>query len=122
MSRELTPAALRSVLIATLRDRQLWPPDFQWDFSSCTTCAMGMLMELMQRPNLVYMVEHEKETAKLLGLDDDDVTRIFATPVWRVPDLASDSQRHASWDAVTPEMVAKRLELVHQRLATAPLP
>lgn len=127
MTTTITPAMRRSILIATLRDKTLWPEGFKWDFSNCDHCAMGMLLsQTNQDHRIVYApVTYQAKTGELLGLNTRQVKDIFSTPVnAATPELSEayhittwEAHRHKTWTDVTPAMVADRLEEMHRSLA-----
>lgn len=102
MTTEMTPAMRRSVLIATLRDRTLWPKDFEWNYAHRCSCAIGLTEKLWPKINIrIYWFTPCPE----LGLSDGQVNQVFGLlyyPFTRAP--------------VTPEMVADRLEEIHRSL------
>lgn len=54
-----------SMLSHFLRDKDLWPKGFIWDYSNCNTCAMGLAVEMF---NLT------------LGTSDNDANLLFPFP------------------------------------------
>jgi hypothetical protein len=101
MSKELTPAMRRSVLIAALRDEEMWPDGFVWEYNNCDRCASGMYQKLYA-PGIhsYYSVGDD------LGLNETQARHVFNgrwLPVCR--------------SAVTPAMVADRLESIHRELS-----
>lgn len=101
MTTELTPAMRRSILIATLRDKTLWPDGFEWNYARHDTCAIGLSERLFQREFKVRW----RNPCHELGLSADQNTYLFNG--WGFQGQAS----------VTPEMVADRLEEMHRSLA-----
>lgn len=127
MSTELTPAMRRSILIAALRDPTTWPPNFKWQFSICNSCAMGLLMTIlkidMPEPHGYGTDTFMHRTAELLGLDIYDTSEVFGQPAWCPKIISYAPHKHnrdevsRAYDAVTPALVADRLEAVNQRIA-----
>jgi hypothetical protein len=112
MSTELTPSMRRSVLIAALRDEQLWPKGFRWNYDFCKTCAAG----LAERIGLCVgedeaSINWAVPVTKALGLRPDQGARVFYSThgVLRLSE-------------VTPAMVADRLETIHRELESADSP
>lgn len=101
MTTEMTPAMRRSILIATLRDRTLWPKGFEWNYAHRYSCAMGLAERLWKEIKLsIYWCM----PCPALGLSDEQVNHVFGG-------------RYEAATSVTPEMVADRLEEMHRSLA-----
>lgn len=107
----------RSVLIAALRDKSLWPPNFYWQFSNCSSCAMGLLMRMHGKSVDGGTDAFVDVTAEMLGIDAIDAKGIFCRPAWDAPDYAKSPEKQAAYAAVTPELVAARLEHIHATLS-----
>lgn len=106
MSQQLNPAMRRSMLIGMLRDQSLWPRNFKWDFGNCRTCGMGMLIETVCPTEFHFDVrEFEEKTQLLLGLDYKQNYDVF--------------RRGGEVGLVTPEIVADRLERVHNDIGAS---
>lgn len=107
MSTELTPSKRRSILIATLRDKRLWPSGFSWNFQTCTTCAIGLFEQMFSREEVC---NEYRGMEKMLALPEMDFNETFC--------LAFSSKTYGTTDykKITPAMVADHLETVHKRL------
>ncbi len=83
--------------IELLRDRAKWPSDFSWDYSDSCRCAKGLIAYIA---GLDTPFE-SPELATRLGIKHEDSHRIF-------------NQMHNEQPAaaVTPEVVARELELL----------
>lgn len=112
MSTELTPAMRRSALIALLRDPSMWPEGFIWSYTSCTTCAIGLLSQTLLRGfragklNKPIGDRIEGDLTKMLGLSPDEAHKIF----WRCNDPSNGMYPLGN---VTANMVADALEALH---------
>jgi hypothetical protein len=100
----LTPAMRRSALIALLRDRSMWPPDFRWSFRDCRTCAIGMLREAMPGMKWDIVKDQDVNMARELGISRSAAYDIF------IAHHGMESRE------ITPEMVADRLEHLHREM------
>jgi len=67
-----------SSLAFILRNKELWPDDFHWDFWNCSTCAMGLAMEVWGQHRGCIA---PGRIAKMFGMPLGDVERIFVA--WR---------------------------------------
>ena len=69
--KELATPSLRA-LSFILRNKELWPRDFVWDFLDCATCAMGLAWRLwaISSPNSTAM-------AHAFGISQQISTDIF---------------------------------------------
>lgn len=107
MSTQLTPAMRRSALIAALRDPNLRPDGFEWDFTDCRSCAVGMFQRLMPAVQRTNDEATDTFMARALGMSEADAhsTFVSAWPAYR-----------CSHTSVTPSMVADRLERLHKEL------
>lgn len=100
MTTELTPTMRRSILIATLRDKTLWPKDFVWNYAHRCTCAIGLAERVFgQRLHVSYSMPCSE-----LGLEPGQSMNLF-------------NNGYGHQGNVTPEMVADRLEEMHRSLA-----
>lgn len=97
MSTEITPVMRRSVLIATLRDKTLWPEGFEWNYVRRCQCAIGLSAKLFGRE---FDISWGKPCPEF-GLSGDQVDDLFNG--WGMRQ-----------DMVTPTMVANRLEKMHR--------
>lgn len=100
MSTEMTPAMRRSVLIATLRDKSMWPEGFVWDYRGRCTCAIGLLEKQLGRDFYVSSWGGFWE----IGLSGAQAMDVFF------------NGQLGGGSGVTPEMVADRLEGMHNAI------
>lgn len=103
-----TPSLER--LSYVLKHPETWPPGFQWDFSFCDTCALGLAREMF---DLDFACSDN--VAKAIGISHDDAYRIF---------IQMDGKKFPWYKMfpgprdVTPQMVAKQLdEIIAKRKA-----
>lgn len=89
-SPDLSKPSLKAA-IALLRDRAKWPEGFEWDYSQCNTCAMGLFRDVWAQDRRAVPYE----TVSLLGIDPENAY-IFSSMV-----------PHAH---ITPEIIADKLE------------
>lgn len=82
-----------------LRHKELWPEGFEWDFSSCRQCAMGMARDLWWRGENTGVVE----IADKFDLPFSVSKMMFLAP-------AKKWYGRSSMRAVTPKMVADRID------------
>jgi len=97
----------REMLIAALRDEKTWPCDFEWNFTNCKTCAIGLFEQLFQQPN------NHREMLTLLGLPIEDFDDTFCLA------FAAKTYGTDDYKSITPTMVADRLEQVHRQIQSA---
>ncbi len=97
MTTEMTPAMRRSVLISALRDKTMWPKGFEWDYSRRSCCAIGLAEKLYGE------ILSAVTGWPALGLSGRDVHYVFVGWV-------------GAQKMVTPEMVADRLEGIHESI------
>lgn len=85
-----------------LRHKELWPANFWWSYSACTTCALGLahLMWPQQIPHADPEV-----VGPALGMSKDDSTRIFGQ---------AGVSLLLPHDKVMPEHIADMLDAVAQ--------
>lgn len=62
----------RESLVTLLRNPQLWPEGFRWNYGASETCAIG----LMSRTGLINDVCHDA-AADYLGLSEDEGDTVF---------------------------------------------
>ena len=80
-----------------LRHKELWPPNFEWYWGNCNTCAMGLLFRF-------HGIEGEPNSlsaAKALGINMNDAYNLFVTSRWFAP---------TGIGPITPEMVARGID------------
>ena len=84
-----------------LRNRALWPEGFEWDYSQCETCAMGLAFKLgmVASPQTFFMAERFSMPARV-------ATDIFC---W-APGICAD---------ITPEHIADLLDAYADRATAA---
>lgn len=101
---DLKTPSLRA-LSHILRNRDLWPKDFIWNFSECTQCAMGLAStlwsETVQSPFTCHM-------AKAFGMNSNTAKAIFCG---MHPENNSPTYG-VEWDSplITPERVADEID------------
>ena len=102
MSNRETGKPSLSTLAFILRNRELWPEDFEWEFSSCRKCAMGLAHVMW--PSVVKDTCSEA-MAIAFGISFRAAHNMFC--LRRLP-----HSLYCEWDtvAVTPEMVADRID------------
>lgn len=101
MTTAITPAMRRSILIATLRDKTLWPKGFEWNYTRRETCAVGLAERLFGTEDM-FISWRQPYTP--FGLSGEQAFDVF---------IGVGLYQHL----VTPEMVADRLEEMHRSLA-----
>lgn len=110
-----------SMLSHFLRDKDLWPKGFIWDYSNCTTCAMGLAVEMFNLtlgndemgcpfPAQTYL----HAMLETFGLKENEARKIFTqlgSPerginfLWR--DIGEVIRNHKQ---ITPEQVADAID------------
>ena len=72
--RKISEPSLRT-LSFVLRNKELWPDGFDWNFAMCTNCAMGLAHQMwkkrVQRP-------YKEDMMKVFGLSEGTATNFFA--------------------------------------------
>jgi hypothetical protein len=68
-----SPAALAYIL----RHKELWPPGFEFDYSDCCYCAMGLADQLWQIPCGSGDYSVCRGTAVALGISHESAIHIF---------------------------------------------
>lgn len=88
-----------------LRNRETWPPGFQWDYSRCRRCAMG----------LAYQLKHGKPMPG--NMPSSDVTRVTREIVADAKAMSVPAFHAIFWNLrtletwhVTPEHVADAID------------
>ena len=89
-----------------LRNRALWPEGFEWDYSDCKACAMGLAFKLGMVSG--YYVEH---AAERLGMTTNEANMIFL--------YAYALRFPKSWEDITPEHIADLLDAYADRATAA---
>ncbi len=82
-----------------LRNKELWPAHFVWDFSACDQCAMGLAHKIW--PDKIKCPSGS-DMSEVFNLDKDAVTRIF---------MACTTQ--SLFKTISPEMVADRIDALN---------
>lgn len=95
-------------LAYALRHPETWPDGFVWNYSGCTTCAMGLAAELwFKGREQVSVPAYISWAAHTFAMQYEAATRIFLKTrpprTWRHPFAQEIS-------AVTPEHVATAIE------------
>lgn len=63
-----------SALSFILRHKELWPEGFNWNYQSCSNCAMGLAHAVWSK----QVPEHDLMSMKeAFGISDSDGQRIF---------------------------------------------
>ena len=89
-----------------LRNRALWPEGFEWDYSQCETCAMGLAIKLGMTTG--HFVQH---VADRLGMPAIRAQEIFL--------YAHGLCGPRSRADITPEHIADLLDAYADRAAAA---
>jgi hypothetical protein len=92
---DLTQPSLKA-LSHILRHRELWPPGFKWFYGECETCAMGLAHQLWSEA-IIQPTSLRVGTA--LDINYDVASHLFL-----------DRYGYVSMFAITPEMVADRID------------
>ncbi len=90
-------------LATVLRHREMWPDGFDWDYSNCSTCAIGLAWRLGM---ISRYCTHK--AAEEFGIPDNVATRIF---IWLVRECGERKN-------VTPEHVADAIDAYLAAAAT----
>lgn len=73
----------RAAFVALLRDSKQWPATFEWDYSACSSCAIGLLAGTLlpgTDSNILALTHYGREPNNLfdfLGLDYGTAWSIF---------------------------------------------
>ena len=82
-----------------LRHKEMWPRGFEWNYSSCDTCAMGLAYELWTEncvgANTYWM-------KKIFNLSEEIARAIFIDAVV--------GQGRLGFSDITPEMIADDID------------
>jgi hypothetical protein len=82
-----------------LRNRDLWPADFVWDYKECSQCAMGLAIELW---NLKWENTTRCELLRnTMNMKNEDAMAIFY--------LAAEKPERKN-KYITPEMIADDID------------
>jgi hypothetical protein len=90
-------------LATVLRHREMWPTDFEWDYSQCSTCAMGLAWRLGMISNCCTNTAAEE-----FGIPYNVAFRIF---LWLAIERGEGKN-------VTPEHVADAIDAYLAEAAT----
>jgi hypothetical protein len=81
---DFLPAETRTLTLAelsrVLRNRQEWPADFEWDYSQCETCAMGLAFRLLDEtlpPEMEFLWVGAPEMSIRLGISVGAAENLF---------------------------------------------
>lgn len=97
---DLTKPSLKA-LSYILRHKELWPEGFEWGFTRCESCAMGLAYELWQLGN------RKRCTIFSMGRK---LTEVFAMKRETFSNIFEDKRPlYHTWN-VTPEMVADQID------------
>ena len=106
MSRQLPADLLTkpslSTLAFVLRHRELWPADFEWDYTECAQCALGVgirLGWLVGSDNLEHVIDSAKAA---FAISEDIAESIFCNAEASFPGVR--------FGEVTPEHVADLID------------
>jgi hypothetical protein len=83
-----------------LRHRETWPPGFEWNYSSCLTCAFGLAQKMWRVTESGDTVAGE--AGRWFNIPKTAAREVF---VWAA------HKRGCDMSAVTPEMVADDIDL-----------
>ena len=95
---EYLPPSLESLAIV-LRDQSLWPRDFEWDFTSYHTCAIGLSVQIWGWDEAVRVMS---------SAGDLNRRHIFFAP--KVKYLFGVIPIGYTRETVSPEDVARRID------------
>jgi hypothetical protein len=100
-------------LIYALRHPEVWPEGFVWDYSDCTTCALGLTYRLWissdDEADIPWIGKAARWGEKHFGMPPEIAEHVFL-------DLADtrcgepDAVQQRKFLAITPEHVAAALE------------
>lgn len=100
----LAPLKSLKGLAYILRHKEYWPKDFEWEFSNCGKCAMGLAVQIWSKASW----PNTSSVAQILNCE--------ATPKLRKIFLAGEGvygakdSSDAEWDKITPAMVADAID------------
>src|SRR6266446_2816529 len=97
--KERKPELSLGALSFHLRHPETWPEDFQWDYSYCPTCTMGLAGRLFPELRLKGEIGDIDTLQAYFKIPYAVIWEFFATPV-----------PGKGLRAVTPEMVADRID------------
>lgn len=105
MSEIRTAKPSLSVLSFVLRNKELWPKGFEWNFSYCYSCAIGLAYCLWQQVPTC----HPHNVARAVNIEFMDAYELFmSTPEEAI---IHDRKRNTVTEIpVTPEMIADRID------------
>ena len=83
-----------------LRDKELWPTGFTWNYGRCDQCAMGMAVELWFKTKTLGVEEHIDLIIEQLDLEFEVAEVIFL----------NNPNGRLNMSLVTPEMVADEID------------
>jgi hypothetical protein len=86
-----------------LRDESSWPPGFEFNFDSCTTCAMALAFTQWHLPLINEVVGCSSKMATLMGISFEDSLRLFVDAAYHRIPLRGSSR-------ITPEEVADAID------------
>lgn len=89
-------------LSAVLRDRSLWPEGFEWNYSKCGTCAMGLVYRLKTGEWLDETGDSAKRTRAVI-VDGNAMSLKAFDPIFWYLNLLYNR-------AITPEDVADAID------------
>ena len=87
-----------------LRHQENWPTGFQWDFSNCGTCAMGLCCALWDESSQANTAWFGR-VAELLEIPTHDAFTIFIRP-----NISVNGRGHSNVSRITPEMIADEID------------
>lgn len=91
-----------TALAFVLRNWELWPPGFRWNYDYCETCALGMARKLW--PASALAIADFRSSADALAVAAEQF-KLSAGEAERIFCAFPDND-----EKVTPEMVAARIE------------
>lgn len=96
-------------LAYSLRHPETWPEGFQWDYSTCQTCAMGLAAKLWSMHEPDSTAGWLSQVARTFAVPMEDVVRIFQDAKmpfdWRHPFAERNTLQ-----CVTPERIADLID------------
>lgn len=98
-------------LIYILRNQELWPEKFKWNYAHCGACAMGLAFYSWKGSIPLPLWRNYADIGKHFGLNPNESCKAFLGGLLDdKPWVPKNSCGDPCLDSVTPEMVADVLE------------